>query len=158
MQSYRDIIHEYSPMLYWHIRRMVVVHEDAEDVLQETFVQAYRKLWMLRNPKALKTWLYRIATNEANRLLARKRPHADLSAELENSLSSQDLVDVSVEAEIRLQKALLTMSDMQRTVFCLKYYDDLTYEEIASVCKSSVASVKVIYHNAKEKVKQNLVI
>jgi len=145
-------------MLYWHIRRMVVSHEDAQDVLQETFVKAYRKLWMLRDTAALKTWLYRIATNEANRFLARKKNHLDLTEELENSLESQTYIDVSCEAEIRLQKALLTMSDMQRTVFCLKYYDEMDYAQIASVCKSSESSVKVIYHNAKEKVKQMLEI
>lgn len=158
MQNFRDIVHEYSPMLYWHIRRMVVCHEDAEDVLQETFVKAYRKLWMLRNPEALKTWLYRIATNEANRFLAGRKDFADLTRDLENSLETQSYVDVSREAEIKLQKALLTMSDMQRTVFCLKYYDEMSYEQIAKVCKSTESSVKVIYHNAKEKVKQLLEI
>lgn len=156
MQDFKDIVHEYSQMLYWHIRRMVITHEDAEDVLQETLVKAYRKLWTLRKREALKTWLYRIATNEANRHLSRKRDAEELSGILESTLESKSYVDVSSEAEIRLQKALLILSEMQRTVFSLKYYDELGYDEIAAICNSNPASVRVIYHNAKEKVKQIL--
>jgi len=154
MLNFKDIVREYSPMLYWHIRRMVIIHEDAEDVLQETLAKAYRKLWTLRNQEALKTWLYRIATNEANRHLSRMTRTESLSEILEDTIESQSYVDVSAEAEIRLQKALLSLSAMQRTVFNLKYYDELGYDEIAKICGSNPSSVKVIYHNAKEKVKQ----
>jgi len=152
MRNFKDIVHEYSEMLYWHIRRIVVSHEDAEDVLQETFIKAYKRLWTLRKQDALKTWLYTIATNESLRLLSRRKQEEGLSEKLMETLETSIYVDLSKEAEIKLQKALIQLSPMQRAVFCLKYYDEMDYAQIARVCKSSEGSVKVSYHNAKEKI------
>lgn len=154
MRNFKDIVHEYSEVLYWHIRRIVVSHEDAQDVLQETFIKAYKRLWTLRNPDAMKTWLYRIATNESMRFLGKRRNEEYITEKLLETLESSSYVDFTKEAEIKLQKALLQLTPMQRSVFCLKYYDEMDYGQIAEVCKSSENSVKVLYHNAKTKITQ----
>lgn len=153
---FSELVKEYSQPLYWHIRRIVVDHDDAEDVLQETLLRAYRKLWMLRDRNAIKPWLYRIATNEANRFLSKNYRSESLQDDLSGKLEASEYVDYTQEAEIRLQKALLQLPTLQRTVFSLKYYDELDYGEIANITGSSEGSVKVSYHYAKEKVKQLL--
>lgn len=155
-KTFSCIVHEYSQPLYWHIRRMVVDHDDAQDVLQNTFVKAFRFLWTLRDEGALKPWLYRIATNEANRFLSRKTDRNALTDTLIQTLESSSYVDYTREAEIKLQKALLGLSPQQRTVFCLRYYDEMEYDEISKVTGSKVETLKVAYHYAREKVKKYL--
>lgn len=154
--NFSSIVKEYSQPLYWHIRRLVVSHDDAEDILQETFVKAYRHLWTLRNPSALKPWLYRIATNEANRFLSRNNRSEEISQALIDKLYASEYVNYTMDAEMKLQKAILSMSPSQRTVFCLKYYDDMDYDEIAEITHSRPETLKVTYHYAKEKVKKFL--
>lgn len=154
--SFSTIVQKYSQPLYWHIRRMVVNHDDAEDILQDTFVKAYRHIWTLRNSDSLKPWLYRIATNEANRFLSKKVNSEEMSAMLSEKLLASEYVDYTREAEIKLQKAILRLSPQQRTVFCLKYYDDMDYDEISKVTGSKKETLKVNYHYAKEKVKKFL--
>lgn len=154
--SFSSIVREYSRPLYWHIRRLVVSHDDTEDILQDTFVKAYRHLWTLRNPAALRPWLYRIATNEANRFLSKRIKPEDMSDVLAEKLAVSEYVDYTMEAEVRLQKAILSLSPQQRTVFCLKYYDDMDYDEISKVTGSRPETLKVNYHYAKEKVKKFL--
>lgn len=154
--TFSSIVREYSKPLYWHIRRLVVSHDDAEDILQETFVKAYRKLWTLRNSASLRPWLYRIATNEANRFLSRNVKLEEMPQVLADRLYASEYVNYTMDAEVKLQKALLSMSPAQRTVFCLKYYDDMDYDEISKITGVRVETLRVSYHYAKEKVKEFL--
>lgn len=154
--TFETIVHKYSQPLYWYIRRIVVSHEDAQDILQETFIKAYRHLWQLRSGDRLKAWLYRIATNEAGRFLARNRSTEQLSALLEEKLAAPQHIDNADEAEIKLQKALLKLSPQQKTVFCLRYYDEMDYGQIAKITGSKIETLKVSYHYAKEKIKKYL--
>ena len=150
------IVQEYSQPLYWHIRRLVVSHDDAEDILQETLVKAYRHLWTLQNPSSLRAWLYRIATNEANRFLSRRVKSEEMSEVLVGKLFASEYVNYEMDAEVKLQKAILSLPAQQRTVFCLKYYDEMDYDEISKITGSKPETLKVSYHYAKEKVKKFL--
>ncbi len=157
--TFEEVIRDYEQPLYWHIRRMVVSHDDASDVLQETFINIYKGLPSLREKAALRSWVYRIATNECIRFLSRRKEQAltEENAFLAEQLESSPGVDLSDGAALRFQKALLSLSPQQRTVFTLRYYDDLSYEEIAEVTGSSVATLKVAYHYAKEKIKNAII-
>ena len=155
-KTFEAIVHKYSQPLYWHIRRIVVSHEDARDILQETFIKAYRHLWQLRSKSSLQAWLYRIATNEAGKFLAKNRSTEQITAMLEERLASEQYIDISSKAEINLQKALLTLSPQQKTVFCLRYYDEMDYAQIAKITGSKVETLKVSYHYASEKIRKFL--
>ena len=157
--TFEEVIRDYEQPLYWHIRRMVVSHDDASDVLQETFINIYKGLPSLREKAALRGWVYRIATNECIRFLSRRKEQAltEENAFLAEQLESSPGVDLSDGAALRFQKALLSLSPQQRTVFTLRYYDDLSYDEIAEVTGSSVATLKVAYHYAKEKIKNAII-
>lgn len=146
----------YRTRIYWHIRRMVVSHEDAEDVLQETFINAYRFIGTFRRESKLYTWLYRIATNECLRLLRSRRGDSDSFEEVSRSLSAT-LYEESGESGDRIvlmfQEAILRLPEKQRLVFNMRYYDELSYEDMSKVLGMSVATLKTNYHYAKEKVK-----
>ncbi len=148
--KYMEIVDRYSEPLYWYIRRMVVSHEDAQDILQDTLLAAYRKLWQVRDESKLKSWVYRIATNRINRYFRTKARESSVEG-LEDS-GGMTYVDTSDKAEIKLQKAIKTLTPFQQTVFNLRYYDELGYDEISAVTGSGTGSLKVVYHNAKEKI------
>lgn len=152
--TYSGIVREYSKPLYNFIRHMVVSHEDASDILQDTLVKAYRKLWQLRDEKALAGWLFRIASNECNTFLRRRSRELPITEDMEALLDGGDFLDTAKKAEIKLEKALLTLSPQQKTVFCLRYFDELEYEEISKITGSRPETLKVSYHNAKERIKQ----
>lgn len=145
-----EIVDRYSEPLYWYIRRMVVSHEDARDILQDTLLAAYRKLWQVRDEAKMKSWVYRIATNRINRYFRTKA--RENSLEEFADLEGMTYVDSSDKAEIKLQKAIKTLTPFQQTVFNLRYYDELGYDEISRITGSGVGSLKVVYHNAKEKI------
>lgn len=150
----------YQKPLYWHIRRLVLSHEDAEDILQETFVNIYRFSGSFKGESKIFTWLYRIATNECTRHF-RKNKNWLKNAEL---LTDRMLGDYSGnDAEnseamlVKFQQAILKLPEKQRLVFNLRYYDDLSYEEIAQILDSSVNTLKTNYHYASGKIKQYLI-
>ena len=151
-----QLIERYHRPLYWHIRRLVVSHDDAQDVLQETFIQIHTHLDELRQADSERAWVYRIATNEA--LMWLRSRHEFLSLEdddaspLINTLMADSYTDTGDALVLLMQEAILTLPTMQRTVFNLRYYDELPYEEIASVTGSSVGAAKTNYHFAKEKI------
>ncbi len=152
------IMELYSRPIYWHVRRLVVGHEDAEDVMQESFINVYRALSGFKRESSLKTWIYRIATNEAIRHCKKKR--VDISSyddneRLQNLFESQGGVDFS-SAEAALQRAILSLPEKQRVVFNLRYYDELSYEQIATITQSSVSTLKTNYHYASGRVKEYL--
>lgn len=160
MPTFETVLKQYERPIYWHIRRMVVSHEDAQDVMQETFIRVYQGLNKLRKKEMLKVWVYRIATNECLRHLTkvRERTMAELSEDdlLVRRLEASEHVDWEDVEGVRLQKAILRLSQQERTVFNMRYYDEMSYEEISQVTGSTVATLKVAFHHAKEKVKQEL--
>ena len=153
-----DLIDRYQRPIYWHLRRMLVRHEDAEDVLQETFVQAYQHLEQLRDERAERAWIYRIATNEALRWLGRQREALlsteEVDASLLERLAEGSYIDYDDSMARLFQAAILTLPPTQRTVFNLRYYDELSYEEIAEITQSKIETLKVNYHYAKQRIKQ----
>ena len=160
-EGFRILLDTYQKPVYYFIRRMVVVHEDAEDVTQETFVKVFLGLDKFRGDSTLSTWIYRIATNESLRLLNRnniKVVSADnVHDELINSLMSSDYIDYDDKMAVKFQEAILRLSDKQRVIFNLRYYDDMEYRQISKITDTKVATLKVTYHYIKEKIKKYMV-
>ncbi len=155
-QGFRLLTQQYGKTLYWHIRRIVVAHEDAEDALQETFIKIYAGISSYKGEGQLLSWMYRIATNEALTLL-RRQTHFfqsidSLGDTLANKMQAETTLD-SNAAEVLFQKALLTLPTQQRIAFNMRYYDELSYEEIARITGKSAGTLKANYHYAVEKVK-----
>ncbi len=149
--------HFQEPM-YHYIRRMVVSHEEAEDILQEVFIRVFRHLDQFRNESSLSTWIYRIATNECIRFLNKRTEQViseqEVQEELINKLKASDYIDYENELAVKFQEAILSLPERQRIVFHLRYYDELDYNEIASILDSKVETLKVNYHYAKNKIKE----
>ena len=156
--AFNLIVRKYQEKLYWHIRRILLDHDDTDDTLQNTFVKAWSGLESFREDSALYTWLYRIATNEALITLRQKRrkyfiPLVDVEKQLGNKLDDDPFFDGD-ELQLKLQKALLTLPEKQRIVFNMKYFDEMKYEEIAGIMKTSVGALKASYHHAVKKIEK----
>lgn len=154
--AYNLIVLKYQKRLYWHIRRMVISHEDSDDVLQNTLIKAWKGLSNFKEESQLYSWLYRIATNETITFLNKKRkrffiPLNDVEKELSGKLESDDFY-TGDEIQLKLQKAILTLPEKQRLVFNMKYYDELKYEEISDILGTSVGGLKASYHLAVKKI------
>jgi RNA polymerase sigma-70 factor (ECF subfamily) len=158
------VINKYQQKIYWHIRKMVIDHDDADDVVQETFIKVWHGLENFRSDSQVYTWIYRIATNESLNFLQKKRRQnhvpldnddsLDLLNTLENSIS-QDYISGD-EIQLKLQKALLKLPDKQRLVFNMKYFDDMKYEEISEITGTSIGALKASYHLAVKKIEDSL--
>ena len=158
-QGFRLLVEYFQEPIYYYIRRLVVLHEDAEDVFQEVFIRVFRHIDQFREESSLSTWIYRIATNESLRLLNGRKDEGVVSAEdvqeeLMGKLKASDYIDYENELAVKFQEAILSLPEKQRLVFNLRYYDELEYEEIARVLDSKVDTLKVNYHYAKEKIKE----
>ena len=156
--AFSGIVRSYQERLYWHIRKMVLSHEDANDVLQNTFLKAWNGLDGFRGDAQISTWLYRIATNETLTFLANKRMRNltsmdDDEALLLNNLKSDAYIDGD-DLQIRLQKAIVTLPEKQRIVFNMKYFDDITYEQMEAILGTSVGALKASYHHAVKKIEK----
>lgn len=155
-EGFRMLMRQYGSRLYWHIRRIVVGHEDAEDVFQETCIRVLQAIRSFRGDASLQVWLYRIATNEALQHLRRHtrlfQSIDSLGSSLADTLMAESSIDGN-ELEILFQKALLSLPTQQRIAFNMRYYDDLTYEQIAQVTGKHVSSLKTNYHYATLKIK-----
>lgn len=161
-QAFRLLVDKYKERLYWHIRKILISHEDANDILQNVFVKIWQGLKEFRYESRLYTWMYRIATNESLNFLNEKKRKVygntdEISAFLENTLESDPYFSGD-EIQKELQKAVLTLSDRQRVVFNMKYFDDMPYEDIAQVLEVAVGTLKATYHNAVKKIEANLKI
>ncbi len=154
------LMNKYKEKIYWHIRRIVVSHQDAQDVLQETFINVYRHIEKFEEKSKIYTWLYRIATNESIRHLNSKKIDAtsyeEVSQTLVNSLKETSVEDGD-SILVKFQEAILTLPEKQKLVFNLRYYDELSYEDISKVLDSSVNALKTNYHLASEKVKKYMI-
>ena len=154
--GFRILLDTYQKSVYYFIRRMVVVHEDAQDVMQETFVKIFLGLKGFRGDSALSTWIYRIATNESLRFLNKKGiklVSADnVHDELIDSLRASDYIDYEDKMAVKFQEVILHLSDKQRVIFNLRYYDEMDYDQISKITDTKVATLKVTYHYIKEKI------
>ena len=158
--AFECIVKQYSEQLYWQIRRMVFSHDDANDLLQNTFIKAWMHIDFFRGDAKLSTWLYRIALNECLTFLGKQQnnqsvPLDDPQATMVAKLESDSFFDGD-ETQILLQKALLTLPEKQRMVFNLKYYKDMKYEEISEILGTSVGALKASYHYAVKKIERFL--
>ena len=156
--AFNQLVRKYQQKVYWHIRKMVIDHDDADDLTQEVFIKVWKHLENFRQDAQLYTWLYRIATNEClNFLKSKKRkfflPINDVEAELTAKIDQADNLSGD-EIQLKLQKALLKLPDKQRLVFNMKYYDDLKYEEISEILGTSVGALKASYHLAVKKIEE----
>jgi RNA polymerase sigma-70 factor (ECF subfamily) len=155
-KAFTAIIKKYQEKLYWHIRRMVVEHEDANDVLQNVFIRVWNGLENFREDAQLYTWLYRIATNEClSYLEQQKRKSALPLDESESGLSNKIVADKYFDPnklEWKLQLAIQQLPEKQRVVFTLRYYDEMPYEEMSRVLDTSEGALKASYHHAVKKV------
>jgi RNA polymerase sigma factor (sigma-70 family) len=155
-KAYTEIIKKYQEKLYWHIRRMVVDHDDANDVLQNVLIRVWKGLENFREDSQLFTWLYRIATNESLTFLEQQKKKASLSlSDDESGLSNRIKADEHFDAsklEWKLQLAIQQLPDKQRVVFSLRYYEEMPYEEMSRVLETSEGALKASYHHAVKKV------
>jgi len=158
--GFNELVKKYSKPVYWHIRRMVINHDDADDLTQETFIKIWKNLSAFKNESKLYTWIYRIATNETLTFLNRKKKFFifsihDIEEQLSNALEN-DIFFSANEIELIFQKALLTLPQKQRIVFNMKYYDDLKYEDMSEILSTSVGALKASYHHAAKKIEKYL--
>lgn len=157
--SFAEIVRMYQQPLYWYIRRVTIVHEDAEDILQETFMKAYRHIGQLRSPESLKPWLMRIATNEMNRYFRKRRAVSsleELPGQALAMLSESPAADVPKAASAIISAAMLQMTPLQRQVFSLRYYEGMEYDQIATVTGAGKNTLMVSYHEARNKVEKEI--
>lgn len=152
--AFTRIVQEYQKPLYWHIRRIVLFHDDADDVLQNTFIKAWNAVESFRGESSLQTWLFRIAINESLNHLNKKRPAVSLEGAEGNvaaSLASDSYFDGDKLQE-QFQTAINTLPDKQRIVFNLKYFNEMKYEDMSSLLGTSIGALKASYHHAVKKI------
>ena len=155
--AFNLIVERYKERVYWHIRKIVISHDDTDDIAQNTFVKVWKGLPNFRAESKLFTWIYRIATNEALTFLNKKKKRffisfTDVEEHLSNSLES-DAYFSGDEIQLKLQKALIKLPEKQRIVFNMKYFDEMKYEEISEILGTSIGALKANYHHATKKIK-----
>ena len=151
--GFRLLMAEYKEPVYWHIRRLVVNHDDAQDATQEAFVRVFRSLDQYSGANSFTAWIYRIATNEALRLIERRGRNLFIGLdEVATHIKADEYIDYSDVEAVKLQEAIHGLPAKQQVVFNLRYYDEMSYDEIATVMESNANAVKTNYHLAKEKI------
>ena len=155
-EAFNLLLQKYQQKIYWHIRRLVIDHDDADDLVQETFVKVWKNLQNFRSDSQLYTWIYRIATNESITFLNKKKNRNNISldevnSELAETLSSSSYFDGD-KIQRKLQQAILTLPEKQRIIFNMKYFDDMKYEEISAVLGTTVGALKASFHIAVKKI------
>ncbi len=159
--AFAELVKEFSEPLYWQIRKIVLSHDDANDVLQNTFIKIWTSIDNFRGGDSkLSTWLYRIAINESITFLNKQRSANNVSMDdvdsfLVSKLEGDEYFDGD-EAQLKLQKAILTLPEKQRIVFNLKYFDEMKYEEMSEILETSVGALKASYHHAVKKIEEFL--
>ncbi|HEX2394398.1 MAG TPA: RNA polymerase sigma factor [Bacteroidales bacterium] len=156
--AFKLIVSKYQKRLYWHLRKLVINHDDTDDLLQNTFIKAWNALESFREDASLFTWLFRIATNEALSFLSNKRkkfflPIIDVEKQLSGMIENDPLINGD-ELQLKLQKAILELPEKQRIVFNMKYFDEMKYEEMAEILDTSVGALKASFHHAVKKIEK----
>ena len=158
--AFTKIVSKYQERLYWHIRRMVVEHEDTNDILQNVFIKVWKSLDGFREESNLYTWLYRIATNETLTWIEQQKRRTSISLSgIEDVFSERLIAQKGYDAnkiEWKLQRAIQTLPEKQKLVFNLRYYDEMPYDEMAGMLGTSVGALKASYHHAVRKVEDFL--
>lgn len=158
-QCFQLIVSAYKEPLYWHIRKIVVDHDDADDAIQSTYINVWKNLEKFKRESKLSTWIYRIATNEALQIIRKRKPNIPLDdvvlGEIEKGPSSISEEEGDALEQL-LQKAILQLPNKQRLVFNMKYFDDMKYEEISDILGTSVGALKASYHLATKKIEEYL--
>jgi RNA polymerase sigma factor (sigma-70 family) len=155
-KAFAVILDRYSERLYWHVRKIVISHDDADDVVQNTFIKVFRSLHLFRGDSRFYTWLYRIGTNEALSFLQKKKQHQsedidDHIVALAGTLQSDEYFDGD-DIQQKLQQAIAQLPHKQRVVFNMKYFDDMKYTDMAEILETSVGALKASYHHAVKKI------
>lgn len=161
-EAFRLLVDKYKERLYWHVRKIVIDHADTDDILQNVFVKIWQGLKEFRYESKLYTWMYRIATNESLNFLSEKSRkvygNSDaISDYLENTLEG-DVYFSGDSIQKELQRAILTLSDRQRLIFNMKYFEDMSYDDMAEVLNVAVGTLKATYHHAVKKIEESLKI
>lgn len=159
-QAFRELMSLYKERLYWHIRKIVISHDDADDVLQNTFIKVFRSIQNFKGQSKLFSWMYRIATNESITHLNQKAKRAKMNSEefqsyAVNNLSSDIYFDGD-EVQLKLQKAIATLPQKQQLVFNMKYFDNLKYKDMSDILDTSEGALKASYHIAVKKIETYL--
>jgi RNA polymerase sigma-70 factor (ECF subfamily) len=159
-EAFNLLLNKYQQKIYWHVRRMVIDHDDADDLVQDVFIKVWKNLPGFRSDAQLYTWMYRIATNECITFLNKKKQKNNISLdeidyELADTLSESDHF-TGDQIQKKLQQALLTLPEKQKLVFNMKYFDDMKYEEISQVLGTSVGALKASFHLAVKKIESYL--
>ena len=158
--GFNMLVRAYHQRVYWLVRKMVIDHDDADDLTQEIFIKVHKAIDNFREDSQLFTWIYRIATNECLSYLSKKKrryflPIEDVGQQLVSKLDSSAHI-TGDDIQKKLQKAILTLPDKQRLVFNLKYFEEMPYEEMAAVTKTSVGALKASFHHAVKKIEDFL--
>lgn len=158
--AFRELVETYQQRIYWHIRKMLINHDDTDDVLQNVFIKIWNNIDAFREESGIYTWVFRIATNETLTFLAQQKRRAQFSGSGENDYLSEQLksdpyVDGS-DIQLKLQEAILTLPDKQRIVFNMKYFDEMKYNDMAELLDTSVGALKASYHHAVKKIEEYL--
>ena len=159
-EAFRELLRLYQERLYWHIRNIVKNHEDADDVLQNTFIKVFRNIEKFKGESQLFSWMYRIATNEAitflnNRAKKQKIGSEELQQQIMDNLEN-DVYFEGDEIQLKLQKAIATLPEKQQQVFNMKYFQELKYKEISDILGTSEGALKASYHHATKKIEEFL--
>ena len=159
-KGFLQLMDAYKEPIYWHIRRLVVSHEDAEDILQETFINVYRFSDSFKGESRIFTWLYRIATNECTKHFRKNKKWIDKAVKITEGMATEYSGNDAEDGDailIKFQQAILQLPEKQRIVFNMRYYNELSYEDIGQILNYSVNTLKTNYHYASEKIKQYLI-
>ena len=153
--AFNTLVHEYQEVLYWQIRRLVISHDDADDVLQNTFIKAWMALDDFRAESKISTWLFRIAINESLNFLEKKKKNADIISDAIEGLTNQLMSDPYFdgdETQLLFQKAIALLPEKQKVVFNLKYFQEMKYEDMSQMLGTSIGALKASYHHAVKKI------
>ena len=156
--AFNDLVIKYQERLYWHIRKIVLNHDDTDDVLQNTFLKVWKNIGSFREESSLFTWLYRIATNESLTFINQKKRHnltpmTEASDYLQQNLEADEYFDGD-DIQKKLQQAIITLPEKQRLVFNMRYFDEMPYQEMSDILNTSVGALKASYHHAAKKVEE----
>ena len=156
--AFNLLVRQYQKRLYWHIRKMVIDHDDTDDILQNVFIKAFNGLSNFREDSRIFTWLYRIATNECITFLNSKKkrffiPMVDVENQLSQNLENDSYFNGD-RIQMLLQQAILTLPEKQRLVFNMKYFEDMKYEDMSEILGTSVGALKASYHHAVKKIEE----